>query len=68
MTDGTTIYLTRDLGGAHDKFKTWPFDKHIIVVQSAQTLHFRQLNKILELMDEPMAGKIEHINFGKSKF
>ena len=64
-SDGTTIYLTRDIGGAYDKYNTWKFDKHIIVVQSAQSLHFRQLFKILELMDEPMAGKIEHINFGK---
>ncbi|ORX38283.1 arginine-tRNA ligase [Kockovaella imperatae] len=65
--DGTTIYLTRDLGGAHDKFKIWPFDKHIIVVQAAQALHFRQLFKTLELMEEPMAGKIEHISFGLVK-
>ena len=63
-TDGTTIYLTRDLGGAHDKYSTWKFDKHIYVVQAAQSLHFNQLFKTLELMGEPCAGKLQHISFG----
>jgi len=66
MIDGTTIYLTRDLGGAYDKYQKYKFDKHIYVVQSAQTLHFNQLFKTLELMDEEFAkpGMLEHINFG----
>lgn len=67
MSDGTTIYLTRDLGGAYDKYKKYKFDKHIYVVQSAQTLHFNQLFKSLELMEEEFAkpGMLEHINFGR---
>jgi arginyl-tRNA synthetase len=66
IIDGTTIYLTRDLGGAYDKYQKYKFDKHIYVVQSAQTLHFNQLFKTLELMDEEFAkpGMLEHINFG----
>lgn len=64
MTDGTTIYLTRDLGGAYDKWNKYKFDKHIYVVQAAQSLHFRQLYKTLELMDEEYAGRFEHVSFG----
>jgi arginyl-tRNA synthetase len=69
LSDGTTIYLTRDLGGAYDKYQKYKFDKHIYVVQSAQTLHFNQLFKTLELMEEEFAkpGMLEHINFGMVK-
>jgi arginyl-tRNA synthetase len=35
------------------------------VVQAAQSLHFRQLFKTVELMGEPAAGKLEHISFGQ---
>ncbi|EIW68395.1 hypothetical protein TREMEDRAFT_44762 [Tremella mesenterica DSM 1558] len=64
--DGTTIYLTRDLGGAYDKYEKYHFDKHIYVVQAAQSLHFRQLYKTLELMEEPYykEGVFEHVSFG----
>ncbi|WRT68664.1 arginine-tRNA ligase [Kwoniella shivajii] len=65
--DGTTIYLTRDLGGAHDKYEKYKFDKHIYVVQAAQTLHFNQLFKTLQLMGEPYADKLEHVTFGLVK-
>ncbi|WWC71315.1 arginine-tRNA ligase [Kwoniella pini CBS 10737] len=62
--DGTTIYLTRDLGGLHDKYEKYKFDKHIYVVQAAQSLHFNQLFKTAELMGEPYADKLQHISFG----
>ncbi|ORY29670.1 hypothetical protein BCR39DRAFT_531576 [Naematelia encephala] len=62
--DGTSIYLTRDLGGAYDKWLKYKFDKHIYVVQAAQTLHFKQAFKTVELMGEEYAGRLEHISFG----
>ncbi|TXT04347.1 hypothetical protein VHUM_04114 [Vanrija humicola] len=62
--DGTTIYLTRDLGGAYDKYRDYKFDHHIIITAKQQEFHFKQLNKTLELMGEETAGKIEHITFG----
>ena len=40
------------------------FDKHIYVVQSAQSLHFGQVFKTCELMGEPYADRLEHVNFG----
>jgi arginyl-tRNA synthetase len=63
--DGTSIYLTRDLGGAFDKWNKYKFDKHVYVVQAAQGLHFRQLYKTLELMGEEYAGRFEHVSFGE---
>ncbi|OXG76602.1 arginine-tRNA ligase [Cryptococcus neoformans Gb118] len=65
--DGTSIYLTRDLGGAYDKYQKYKFDKHLYVVQAAQTLHFNQLFKTLELMGEPYADKLEYVTFGLVK-
>ncbi|WVQ79698.1 arginine-tRNA ligase [Cryptococcus sp. DSM 104549] len=62
--DGTSIYMTRDLGGAFDKYAKYKFDKHIYVVQAAQTLHFAQLFKTLELIGEPYAKDLEFISFG----
>lgn len=62
--DGTSIYLTRDLGGAHDKWELYHFDKHIYVTASAQALHFKQLFKTLDLMGEPCADKLQHVTFG----
>jgi arginyl-tRNA synthetase len=67
VLDGTSIYLTRDLGGAYDKWNKYKFDHHIYVVQAAQSLHFRQLFKTLELMGEECAGRLEHISFGESE-
>lgn len=66
QSDGTSIYLTRDLGGAHDKWEKYRFDKHIYVVQTAQALHFKQLFKTLELMGEECANRLEHVTFGES--
>ena len=62
--DGATLYLTRDIGEAikrHDKHK---FDKMMYVVSSAQDLHFKQLFKTLELMDQDWVKSCQHIGFG----
>ncbi|KAJ7668125.1 arginyl-tRNA synthetase [Mycena rosella] len=65
--DGTTIYMVRDIAGAMQRFEKYNFDKMIYVVGDQQDLHCAQLFKILELLDAPFAGRLEHINFGKVK-
>ncbi|KAF7976667.1 hypothetical protein HWV62_1216 [Athelia sp. TMB] len=62
--DGTSIYLTRDIGGAIERYEKWKFDKMIYVVASQQDLHVAQFLKILNLMEFPWAGSCEHVNFG----
>lgn len=63
--DGTTLYLTRDIGAAQERHDKYNFDKMIYVVASQQDLHFKQLFKIEELIGrEAIAKKCEHINFG----
>ncbi|GAO48817.1 arginyl-tRNA synthetase [Saitoella complicata NRRL Y-17804] len=62
--DGTTLYLTRDIGAAAERYEKYKFDKMIYVVASQQDLHLNQLFKILELMGYEWASKCVHINFG----
>ena len=62
--DGTSIYLTRDIGGAMERYQKYAFDKMIYVVSSQQDLHLSQFFKILELMGFPWAKSLVHINYG----
>ena len=63
-SDGTSIYLTRDLAAAIYRKKTYDFNKCIYVVASQQDLHFKQLFKVLELMGYRWAKDCIHVNFG----
>jgi arginyl-tRNA synthetase len=63
--DGTSLYLTRDIGEIIKRFERYGFDKMIYVVASQQDLHFMQLFKIVELMGrKDVAERCQHINFG----
>ncbi|KAI0063831.1 arginyl-tRNA synthetase [Artomyces pyxidatus] len=62
--DGTSIYLTRDIGGAIERYEEYKFDKMIYVVSSQQDLHLGQFFKILKLMEFPWADRLEHVNYG----
>jgi arginyl-tRNA synthetase len=65
LTDGTSIYITRDLGGAKERYDKYKFDKMIYVVASQQDLHCKQFFKMLELMGYEWADRLQHINFGE---
>lgn len=62
--DGTSIYLTRDIGGAIERYEQYKFDKMIYVVSSQQDLHLAQFFKVLELMGFPWAKNLVHVNYG----
>lgn len=64
LPDGTTIYLTRDIGGAIERWQGYKFDKMIYVVANQQDMHVAQFFKILDLMGYEWANRLEHINFG----
>lgn len=63
-SDGTTLYITRDIAAAIWRHRTYGFEKMFYVVGSQQNLHFQQLFKILDLMGFDWAKKCNHINFG----
>ena len=63
--DGTSLYLTRDIGEAAQRYEKYKFDKMIYVVASQQDLHLAQLFKIMEIMGrKDISEKCQHINFG----
>ena len=63
VTDGTSIYLTRDIGGAIERYEQHKFDKMLYVISSQQDLHTAQFIKMLHLMEFPWASSIEHVNY-----
>lgn len=64
LSDGTSLYLTRDIAGAIERYEKYKFDKMIYVVASQQDLHCAQFIKTVELMGYPWAKSLEHVNFG----
>lgn len=63
-SDGSTLYITRDLACAKYRKETYNFYKNIYVVASQQNLHFQQFKKIFELMGYEWAKDIVHVPFG----
>lgn len=63
-SDGSTLYITRDIAAALYRKETYNFHKNIYVVASQQNLHFQQWFKIVELMGCPWAKDCVHIPFG----
>ena len=63
--DGSSLYLTRDLGEAVKREELYHPDKMIYVVASQQDLYLAQMYKILELMGhKDISDKCQHVNFG----
>lgn len=63
-SDGSTLYITRDIAAAVYRKETYDFYKNIYVVASQQNLHFQQWFKVLELMGYDWAKDCVHVPFG----
>jgi arginyl-tRNA synthetase len=63
-SDGTSLYLTKDLALARDKFEEFQADRSVYVVDNRQSLHFQQAFKILELWGFKQAEKCYHLAYG----
>jgi len=63
-SDGTTLYLTKDLALAKVKFEKYHVDRSIYVVDVRQSLHLQQAFKILELWGFKQAEKCFHLGYG----
>src|ERR671931_253408 len=63
--DGSTLYATRDLAAAIDRYERFHFDRALYVVATDQSLHFRQLFRVLKEMGKPWADRLVHVNFGR---
>lgn len=63
-SDGSTLYITRDIAAAVYRKETYDFYKNIYVVASQQNLHFQQWIQIVELLGYEWARDCVHIPFG----
>lgn len=63
-SDGTTLYLTRDIAAAIDRETKYSPAHSLYVVCSSQNLHFQCLTSILRKMNFQWADNIKHINYG----
>ena len=62
--DGTTLYPTRDIAAAVYRKGEYNFDKAIYVTSAAQSLHFAQWFKVVELMGYDWYDKLVHVPYG----
>lgn len=63
-SDGSSLYITRDIAAAIYRKRTYDFYRNIYVVGAQQNLHFQQWFKILDLMGYAWSNQCVHINFG----
>ncbi len=63
-SDGSTLYITRDIAASINRKEKYDFYKNIYVVASQQNLHFQQWIKIVELMGYDWAKDCIHVPFG----
>lgn len=62
--DGTSLYMTQDLGTAVARHNDWPFDSLIYVVASEQNYHFKVLFYVLEKLGYSWAKNLHHLSYG----
>ncbi len=62
--DGSTLYPTRDIAAAVYRQNEYGFDKAIYVTSAAQSLHFAQWFKVVELMGYDWYDKLVHVPYG----
>ena len=62
--DGTTLYATRDVAAAMYREENYHPTRSLYVVDRGQSLHFRQLYKLLAKMGNAWASKCEHVPYG----
>ena len=63
-SDGTSVYMTQDIGTAQLKYNDFEVDKSIYVVGNEQDYHFKVLFKIIEKLEKPYANGLFHLSYG----
>ena len=62
--DGTSVYITQDLGTAERRFSEYDLDEHVYVVGDEQNYHFQALKLILKKLGFKWADQIFHLSYG----
>lgn len=63
-SDGTSVYVTQDIGTVLARYADVPFDRMIYVVGSEQIYHFQVLFQVLKLLGYPWAAQLFHLSYG----
>ena len=63
-SDGTSVYMTQDLGTAERRFSEYKLDSHVYVVGNEQNYHFQVLKLILGKLGFKWADDIFHLSYG----
>jgi len=62
--DGTSVYITQDLGTAHQRYEDFGMDRMIYVTGDEQNYHFQALFAALKKLEEPYADQLDHLGYG----
>ena len=62
--DGTSVYMTQDLGTAQQRFAEYEFNTHVYVVGNEQDYHFQVLALILKKLGYEWADRLVHLSYG----
>jgi len=62
--DGTSVYITQDLGLAQQKYEEFKYDQSIYVIADEQNYHMKVLKLILKKLHKPYADGIYHLSYG----
>ncbi|MBM3412680.1 MAG: arginine--tRNA ligase [Bacteroidetes bacterium] len=62
--DGTSVYITQDLGLAEQKFQEYQYEQSIYVIADEQNYHMKVLQLILQKLSKPYANGIYHLSYG----
>lgn len=63
-SDGTSVYITQDLGTAEQRYQDFEAERMIYVVADEQNYHFEVLFKICEILKRPYAEGMYHLSYG----
>ncbi|HPH33040.1 MAG TPA: arginine--tRNA ligase [Chitinophagaceae bacterium] len=62
--DGTSVYITQDMGLAEQKYQEFSYDQSIYVIADEQNYHMKVLKLILQKLGKPYAAGIHHLSYG----
>lgn len=62
--DGTSVYITQDLGLAEEKYTDFHYDESLYVIADEQNYHMKVLELILRKLGKPYANGIKHMSYG----
>ncbi len=62
-SDGTSLYATKEIPLAIMKFQEYDLDQSIYVIDVRQSLHMKQMSKVMELMGYPWANRMRHLAY-----